>query len=446
LTHAWDYSPLAPKTQGDASPPPADNPHFYTAGGYPPRRLRAKLRASMPDRHAWTSALLGAAAASVACLVSTACMRTPAPNTRERTPSPAASAPPPKPTAVAPARAVVAPQLARAEPAPAPLPASSTALDAKTSAARFAEGYVDSTRCTNAPEPPRTLSEAGVAKQFSVDGYAARTLAVEGTDAGQKQLHCLTVAWPSGATNSDGKPVRVAHAIDTAWFEAIENTLARLPWSHVVLVQRIVIDNRPTEHGIAAFDRQDPADARDGHSVWLHEHLFLAKNHWAHGNYGSYWGYHVNEDGRVIDNAGPDHDLFSPILLHEIGHLVMYWIANAHLTGPEAASNVECANTCKDRGDCRELDKAERERGCVSPYCAPFRFEASTENWAEQYRLFYQSSASRTVLERSDGGCLALLTRGNEELAPPWQRGLPDIASYRRSLWDSCGGRACKAW
>ena len=96
---------------------------------------------------------------------------------------------------------------------------------------------------------------------------------------------------------------------------------------------------------LAAFDRQDPADARDGHTLWLHEHLFVAPNHWARGNYGSYWGYHVDRDGSVIDGAGPDHDLFSPILLHEIGHLVMYWVPNAHLVGPEAASNVACASS-----------------------------------------------------------------------------------------------------
>lgn len=406
----------------------------------------------MPGRHAWTSALLGAVAAGVAWSASTACMRTPAPSTHEPAPSHAASALP-KPTPLASAQPVVAPQLARAETTPAPLDASSAALDEAKSATRFAEGYVENTRCTRGTgftpdntEPPRTLREPGEPKQFSVDGYAARTLAIEGAQAGQPELHCVTVAWPNGATNSDGKPVRVAHAIDAAWFEAIANTLARLPWSHVVLVQRIVIDNRPTEHGIAAFDRQDGTDARDGHTVWLHEHLFMVQNHWAHGNYGSYWGYHVDQDDRAIDDAGPDHDLFSPILLHEIGHLVMYWIPNAHLTGPEAASNVECANTCKDRGDCRELGKAERERGCVSPYCSPFRFEASTENWAEQYRLYYQSGASRRLLTRAGAGCLTLLARGEEELPPPWQRGLPDIATYRRSLWDSCGGRACKAW
>ena len=315
-------------------------------------------------------------------------------------------------------------------------------------AARIAAGYLEPSQCSEgAVDVPRTLREAGGAKQlFSVDGYAARAVAIERREAGHDQLHCLTLAWPSADTNNDGQPVHVARAIDDAWPRAIENTLARLPWNHVVLIRRIIIDNRPTEHGIAPFDRQDPTDARDGHTLWLHEHLFVDPNHWARGNYGSYWGYHVDRDGSVIDGAGPDHDLFSPILLHEIGHLAMYWIANAHLTGPEAASNVACAATCKDRGDCRTLDKTAREVGCVSPYCAPFRFESSTENWAEQYRLFFQSSASRKVLEQASGGCLSLLSEAAEPLGAPWERGLPDISSYRKSLWDSCGGRACKAW
>ena len=376
-----------------------------------------------------------------------ACMRTTAPSS-EATPTTAAVVPPKLPAATTPPTPA-APQLARGE---SNLPEGATAPTAlepaRSDEARIAAGYLDSSQCAeSAIGAPRTLREAGGAKQqFSVDGYAARAIAIERHEAGHDQLHCLTLAWPSGGTNSDGQPVHVARTIDDAWPRAIQNTLARLPWSHVVLIRRIIIDNRPTEHGIAPFDRQDPTDARDGHSIWLHEHLFVDPNHWARGNYGSYWGYHVDRDGSIIDGAGPDHDLFSPILLHEIGHLAMYWIANAHLTGPEAASNVACAATCKDRGDCRTLDKAAREAGCVSPYCAPFRFESSTENWAEQYRLFFQSSASRKALEQAKGSCSALLGEDAEQLGAPWERGLPDIPSYRKSLWDSCGGRACKAW
>jgi hypothetical protein len=57
---------------------------------------------------------------------------------------------------------------------------------------------------------------------------------------------------------------------------------------------------------------------------------------WARGNYGSYWSYHVNEDERTIDGAGREHSLFSPVLLHELGHLVMYRLVNARFTGPAA--------------------------------------------------------------------------------------------------------------
>ena len=390
----------------------------------------------MLGRHAWTCVLLFIG-----------CMRAPVPTASEVAP-PVASPLPAKLAAATPTTALpTAAQLARAEPA-ASTPGATPLEPDETDPARLAEGYLGPQDCSgDGAEAPRTLREAGGPKQqFSVDGYTARALAIRRSEGGAEQLHCLTVAWPSGDKNSDGKQVRVARRIDDAWLRAIENTLLRLPWSHVVLVQRIIIDDRPTEHGVAPFDRQDQSDARDGHTLWLHAHLFTDPNHWARGNYGSYWGYHVDRDGSVIDGASPDHDLFSPILLHEIGHLVMYWVANAHLAGPEAASNTECATTCKDRGDCRTLEPAARETGCVSPYCAPFRFESSTENWAEQYRLFFQSSASRKALERANGGCLPLLTKDSEALPPAWDRGLPDISSYRRSLWESCGGRACKGW
>ncbi len=297
------------------------------------------------------------------------------------------------------------------------------------------------------PEAVRTLTEpAGPKRFFSVDGYRARTLRLERIEPSGRRLHCLTVAWPPGNENNEGQAVRVAARIDAAWLRALENTLARLPWSHVQLVRRIVIDDRPKEHGIAAFDRESSDDARDGHTVWLHEHLFEAPNHWARGNYGTYWSYHVNQDGRTIDGAGTDHDLFSPVLLHEIGHLVMYWIENAQLLGPAAASNIPCAMTCKDTGNCPKLPRSDREQNCMSPYCAPFHFQSSTENWAEQYRLFYQSSVSRSLLARAGSACLPVLKHEQDATPPPWQRGLPDIETYRPSHWDSCGGRACKPW
>lgn len=309
------------------------------------------------------------------------------------------------------------------------------------------EGYISEADCVDADTVAvRTLREPSVKKEFSIDGYAARTLRLERIDGTERRRHCLTVAWPRGSVNSAGQPVSVAKAIGDPWFRAIANTLRRLPWGHVQLVRRIVIDNRPKEHGIAAFDRARSDDARDGRTIWLHQHLFQAPNHWAHGNWGSYWGYHVDRDGVTIDAASPEHDLFSPILLHEIGHLVMYRVANAGLEGPEASANLACARTCKDRRDCEKLPAAARELGCVSPYCAPFRFETSTENWAEQYRLYYQSSTSRALLGRAGVGCLSLLEAQQRDLPAPWERGLPDIASYHPSRWDSCGGRACKGW
>lgn len=124
----------------------------------------------------------------------------------------------------------------------------------------------------------------------------------------------------------------------------------------------------------------------------------------------------------------------------------MYWIENAHLRGPAAASNVACAVTCKDTGSCSTLSKHEQEQGCISPYCAPFRFEASTENWAEQYRLYYQSSVSRSLLAQAQSACLSVLEKQQGTMPDPWRRGLPDMGSYRRSRWDSCGQRECKPW
>jgi hypothetical protein len=290
-----------------------------------------------------------------------------------------------------------------------------------------------------------TLTVRGSPKRlFSVDGYRARTLLLGAGAAGQ---HCVVVAWPAGPVSSDAKPSRVAARIDPAWFAVIENTLARIPASHARTVRRIVIDNRPKEHGIAPFDRQSLDDERDGHTIWLHEHLFLAPNHWARGNFGFYFAYHVNRDGTVIDGAAPDHDLFSPVLLHEIGHLVMYQRINTGLQGAAATSAPACAEMCGDRGDCDGLVAAERETGCVSPYCMPFRFRTGTENWAEQYRFFYQGSRTRSLLSEGAAGCLDLLAAQSAAEAPrgtPWQRGLPDMTTFRPSRWDSCAGRACK--
>lgn len=312
--------------------------------------------------------------------------------------------------------------------------------DARATSSDIVAGAADS--CDATPENVDfTLTEPGGPKRlFSVDGYRARALRF---GAGTAAEHCVVVAWPAGSVTNDGKPSGVAARIDPAWFTLIRNTLVRVPASHARLVRRIVVDNRPTQHGIAPFDRQSPDDARDGHSIWLHEHLFVAPNHWARGNFGSYFAYHVNRNGAVVDGSPPQHDLFSPVLLHEIGHLVMYGRVNAGMQGVAAASAPACAATCGDRGDCDALGATEREAGCVSPYCMPFRFRTGTENFAEQYRFFYQGSRTRGLLATGAAGCLAVLEADNAGGAP-WQRGLPDMTTFRRSVWDSCGGRACK--
>jgi hypothetical protein len=213
-------------------------------------------------------------------------------------------------------------------------------------------------------------------------------------------------------------------------------------------VKRVIIDNRPTQHGIAPFDRASADDARDGHTIWLHEHLFMEPNHWARGNYGAYFSYHVDRDGVRIDGAAADHDLFSPVLLHEIGHLVMYRVVNAGQQGAHAAAAPSCAHTCSDRDDCKNLTPAAREAECISPYCMPFRFRTGTENFAEQYRFFYQGSRTRGLLGKASAGCLAVLIDLDraETAGPPWKRGLPDTVSFRPSRWDSCAGRACRQW
>ncbi len=283
---------------------------------------------------------------------------------------------------------------------------------------------------------------------FSARGYVGRFLRLTRTLGEREAQHCLTVVWPRGPQSNDGRACSVARHVDAAWFRAIENTLARVPWHHVTLLRRLVIDNRPTAHGIAPFDRADPHDARDGRTIWLSEHLFRAPNHWARGNYGRYWAYHASEDGVVFDDASADHEWFSPILLHELGHLVMYGWVNAPLVGPFASDTPDCAKTCADTGDCAKLSPKEREQPCVSPYCVPFGFPASTENWAEQYRLYYQSAETRRLLEETAAGCLDVLRKHDapegEPRSAPWERGLPNGERYTRSRWKSCAGTACK--
>jgi hypothetical protein len=125
----------------------------------------------------------------------------------------------------------------------------------------------------------------------------------------------------------------------------------------------------------------------------------------------------------------------------------MYHLVNAAFKGPAATSAPACADACATPGQCKRSTPAELEAGCVTPYCRSFQFEARTENWAEQYRFYYQSGAARAALSRSGGTCLQLLQKigGTADVAP-WQRGLPDRGAVKKSLWTSCAGRGCKTW
>jgi hypothetical protein len=307
------------------------------------------------------------------------------------------------------------------------------------------DGDVDDGDCVSYRDgsPARVVREPGTPKLlFSWDGYVAKSIRVERTIDDGARRHCVVVAWPKGDKNTDGKDVHVAAHVDDAWLRAIENTLSRVPWRHLSVLRRIVIDDRPTEHGIAPFDRRKRDDARDGHTIWLHERMFEEKNHWARGNFGSYWSYHANEDDVVIGDQKAEHALFSPVLLHELGHLVAYSIVNGQASNETVP---KCAHTCGDDGGCKTLSDEEKERSCISPYCTPFRFETGTENWAEQYRFFYQSRVTRKALEDAESPCVETLAgKINDGRAAPWDDGMPDIEAFHKSLWKSCGEKPCK--
>lgn len=289
------------------------------------------------------------------------------------------------------------------------------------------------------------ITEPGTPKtSYSVHGYLGRTLRLRRAE--EHDEHCVVVAWPPGNENSAGGRSRVGSKIDAAWFRAIENTFARIPWRHVKVVHRVVIDNQPMLHGLAPFDRNDPTDGRDGHSIWLTEHLFVDRDHWVRANVGSYFSYHTDQPGKKIDGLGPDHHLFSPVLLHEIGHLIMYSLINPE--GEEEAT-PPCAESCGDaEAGCNGLTKLQKEAGCISPYCRPLRFPGSTENWAEQYRFYYQSTLTRSLLTRANSGCLRVLAQHDvwPSNASTWPFSLPNNDEFKASRWDSCGKRACKAW
>ena len=290
----------------------------------------------------------------------------------------------------------------------------------------------------------------GAKRKFGYDGYVFRRVAVQREIAGKVRLHCVRVYYPQGDKSAAGKTVRISQRIDAAWFRLIENTLTRLPWLHLQTVHAFVIDDRPILHGIASFSREDPkADARDGHTIWLNQRLFTRPNHWGPGNYGKYWAYHVQYDDTRVDGQRDDHDLFSPVLIHEIGHLVNYSIVNGSPADPTCP---RCAWMCGDHDNCKDLKQEEKEAYCVTSYCTGFGYSSGTENFAEMYRWFYQGSETRELLAKHFESCFDFLDDErdadglNGGRGAPWELGLGEVVSYRKTLWDSCGGRACRAY
>ncbi|MCL2825362.1 MAG: hypothetical protein FWD57_15330 [Polyangiaceae bacterium] len=293
---------------------------------------------------------------------------------------------------------------------------------------RWAETYTD-------PHGPR--------RNYGYDGYLFRRVAVRRDIGGVERVHCLRVYYPKERTTL-GKPLRVADWIGPAWFRLIETTLSRLPWLHLQTVHAIVVDNRPILHGLAAFSRENPSeDARDGHTIWLNTRLFREANGWASGNYGKYWAYRVSIDGVSAHVQEADHDLFSPVLIHEIGHLVTYSVMNKSPSNPTCP---DCARMCGDYKNCDDLQPQEREAYCVTSYCTGFGFASGTENFAEMYRWFYQGEHTRTLLDRHFPDCYGQLKEANAGWDAPWDLGMGSIGEYRKTLWESCGGKACRAW
>lgn len=375
------------------------------------------------------------------------------------TPSPSASPAGPSPSS--PASSAAAPLAVsspgEAQPSasapPSAAPAASSAAPAASSAPAGAAGeawasdLVDSGPCpTHAETRAEEVIEEpdGPRKKFSYHGYKVWKFRVQREIEGKPRTHCVRVAFPPGKKNSDDRPVRVAQRIDDGWLRAMENTLQRLPWRQLQVLLRVVIDDRPKEHGIAPFNRRSADDGRDGRTLWLHERLFTEPNHWASGNHGRYWSYHTDVDGETLDDLAADHRRYSPVMLHELGHLIAYSVVNRN-TANEAVP--ACAKVCGDqKGGCRGMLAEVRERGCISAYCMPFQFETGTENWAEMFRLYYQSKATRALLSDAGGACLGTLDTINDRLPAPWERGLPDIHKFHKSLWASCNERPCKGW
>jgi hypothetical protein len=320
---------------------------------------------------------------------------------------------------------------------PSPPPSAGASSEAKSSP-------VSATAPPASPPPcdqtKRRLPPTSSDRVFGFGGYFRRDFPVELADG----VHCVEVLYPDGDSSQGKVPCHTSEHIDAGWYRLLSNTLARLPASHARLVQRFVIDNRPKEHGIAPFNRQSADDARDGHTIWLHERLFEEPNHWAFGNHGRYWSYHVDRDGPVANDADAAHGLFSPVLIHEIGHLVSY-----RATSPDSSGETvpACAEVCGGKS-CKKVPQAEREAPCISPYCMPFKNDVGTENFAEQYRFFFQSSLTRRLLAEKKDSCSSLLESlvPQGEIATPWEAGAPDVPTFHRALWKSCRDSTCKPY
>ncbi|MBI5536798.1 MAG: hypothetical protein HY898_29020 [Deltaproteobacteria bacterium] len=356
------------------------------------------------------------------------------------------SAPPPQPPPVAPIPDASTPD------ADAPDAAPDAAPDLGPGEHWTAElKSVDTCDDYRSGAAPRDYHDPHTTKRkFSYDGYALAQIEISREIDGLKRKYCVDVLWPKGEKNNDGKKTAVAKRIKPSWFRLIERTLVRIPWKHMQAIDRFVIDNRPMLHGVAPFHRGAPdEDARDGRTIWLNEHLFTGVNHWVHGTYGSYWAYHLPIDAVAVDKLPPDHDLFSPVLLHEIGHIVNYVVVNG---SPSDATCPKCSEMCFDLKNCKTLTPAQREALCATAYCTGFGFESGTENWAEMYRWYYQGRYARAALAARFPACFAALEgdgKGqgyNAGRTAPWDEGLGEVIGYHKTRWDSCKGAACKPY
>jgi len=288
----------------------------------------------------------------------------------------------------------------------------------------------------------------GPDRKYGYDGYVYRNVAIRRQIEGRERLHCVRVYHPAGDKSAAGKVVRISQRIDAAWYRLIENTLSRLPWLHLQAVHAFVIDDRPILHGVASFSREDPTkDARDGHTIWLNQRLFTKANHWGPGNYGKYWAYHVQYDRTIVDGYAAEHDLFSPVLIHEIGHIVNYNVVNGSASDPTCP---RCAWMCGDHDNCKGLKPEQKEAYCATSYCTGFGYASGTENFSEMYRWFYQGSETRALLKQHFEPCFSLLDDEedgeglNGRWEAPWELGLGEVVGYRKTLWESCGERACR--